>query len=55
MERSGWSDPALVFGYFKLFASASDQLIPSLLDAVGAKPKLKVLDVCCGQGNAPRL
>ena len=52
MEPSGWSDPALVFGYIKLFASASDRLIPSLLDAVGAKPKLKVLDVCCGQGNA---
>ena len=52
MERNGWSDPALVSGYIKLFASASDQLIPSLVDAVGAKPKLKVLDVCCGQGNA---
>src|SRR5215468_6247145 len=52
MERSGWSDPALVFGYIKLFSSASDRLIPSLLNAVGARPKLKVLDVCCGQGNA---
>jgi SAM-dependent methyltransferase len=52
MERNGWSDPTLVSGYIKLFASASDQLIPNLLGAIGAKPKLKVLDVCCGQGNA---
>jgi hypothetical protein len=52
MERNGWSDPARASGYVKLFASASDQLIPGLLDAVDAKATLKVLDLCCGQGNA---
>ena len=38
-------------GYVELFASASDQAIEGLLDAGGAKPNLKVLDLCCGQGN----
>ena len=52
MERNGWSDPARASGYVKLFASASDQLIPALLDSVGATTKLRALDLCCGQGNA---
>jgi len=51
LERAGWSDPERASGYVELFASASDQAIGSLLDAVNAKPKLKVLDLCCGQGN----
>jgi SAM-dependent methyltransferase len=51
MERSRWSDAKTASGYVKLFASASDQTIGSLLDAVGAKSKLKILDLCCGQGN----
>src|SRR6516165_10618440 len=51
MERDGWSDPARASGYVKLFASASDQSIPSLLAAVGAKANLIALDLCCGQGN----
>jgi SAM-dependent methyltransferase len=51
MERSGWSDPARASGYVELFAVASDQAIKSLLDAVGVKPEVKILDLCCGQGN----
>ena len=51
LERQGWSDPGRVSGYVELFASASDQAIGSLLEAVNAKPKLKALDLCCGQGN----
>lgn len=51
MERRGWSDPRRASGYIELFASASDQAIDSLLDAVGAEPDLKALDLCCGQGN----
>ena len=51
LERQGWSDPGRVSGYVELFASASDQAIGSLLEAVSAKPKLKALDLCCGQGN----
>jgi ubiquinone/menaquinone biosynthesis C-methylase UbiE len=50
-ERQGWSDPERVSGYVDLFSSASDQAIGRLLEAVNAKPKLKVLDLCCGQGN----
>lgn len=51
MERSGWSDATRASGYVELFSSASDQAINSLLDAAGAKPDLKSLDLCCGQGN----
>jgi SAM-dependent methyltransferase len=51
MERDSWSDPSRASGYVKLFASASDQSIPSLLAAVGAKENLQALDLCCGQGN----
>ena len=51
LERQGWSDPGRVSGYVELFAPASDQVIGSLLEAINAKPKLKALDLCCGQGN----
>jgi SAM-dependent methyltransferase len=51
LEREGWSDPGRASRYVALFASASDQAIGSLLDAVNAKPGLKALDLCCGQGN----
>jgi SAM-dependent methyltransferase len=51
MERSSWSDATRASGYIELFAAASDQAIASLLDAVAAKPDLKALDLCCGQGN----
>ena len=51
LERGSWSDPTRAIGYVELFASASDQTIESLLDAVGASPQLDALDLCCGQGN----
>jgi ubiquinone/menaquinone biosynthesis C-methylase UbiE len=51
MERRGWGDATRAAGYVELFASASDQAIDRLLDAVGAKPDIKALDLCCGQGN----
>lgn len=51
MERRGWGDAKQAVGYVELFASASDQAIDRLLDAVGAKPNIKALDLCCGQGN----
>ena len=51
MERHGWGDATRAAGYVKLFASASDQAIDRLLDAAGAKPNTKALDLCCGQGN----
>jgi len=51
MERSGWSEAARASSYVSLFAAASDQAIQHLLDAVGARSGLRVLDLCCGQGN----
>jgi SAM-dependent methyltransferase len=51
MERSRWSDAARASGYVELFASASDQALQRPLDAVGARPDLKALDLCCGHGN----
>jgi SAM-dependent methyltransferase len=51
MERGSWSDAARASGYVELFASASDQAIESLMEAVGAKSGLRSLDLCCGQGN----
>jgi SAM-dependent methyltransferase len=51
MERSGWSDAKRASSYIEMFAPASDQAIENLLDAAGAKPNLKALDLCCGQGN----
>ena len=51
MERRGWGDAARAAGYVELFSSASDQAINKLLDAVGAQPGIRTLDLCCGQGN----
>jgi ubiquinone/menaquinone biosynthesis C-methylase UbiE len=51
MERGAWSDAARASDYVDLFASASDQTIKSLLTAAEATPNLRLLDLCCGQGN----
>ena len=51
IERSSWSDAARASAYVELFASATDQVIGSLLDAASVGPGLKALDLCCGQGN----
>lgn len=52
MELVGWSDTARASGYIDLFAAASDQAIPRLISAVAPVPGMRVLDLCCGQGNA---
>ena len=54
MEKAGWSDVSRARAYVELFASASDQAIPFLIDAVDARRPLRVLDLCCGQGNVTR-
>ena len=54
MERRGWADATRAADYVGLFASASDQAIDSLLDAVGARTGIKALDLCCGQGNVSK-
>jgi ubiquinone/menaquinone biosynthesis C-methylase UbiE len=51
MERSSWADATRASCYVKLFASAPDQAIEKLLNAVAANRADKVLDLCCGQGN----
>jgi SAM-dependent methyltransferase len=51
LERRSWSDVARASSYIKLFAAAPDQAIDHLLEAAGARHDLKVLDLCCGQGN----
>lgn len=51
MELAGWSEANRAAAYVELFASASDQAIPALLSAVDAKPGMRVLDLCSGQGN----
>ena len=50
-EKSGWSEDARAEAYVDLFAPASDQLIPSLVGAVGPVRGRRVLDLCCGHGN----
>ena len=50
-DRRSWSDRERAASYVRLFAPASDQTIDRLLEVAGAKPGLKALDLCCGQGN----
>lgn len=51
-ERAGWADSDRAAAYVDLFAPVSDQLVPSLVAAVEARPGQYVLDLCCGHGNA---
>ncbi len=51
LERNCWSDRRRAADYVRLFSPAADQAVDSLLNAAGIEPGLKVLDVCCGQGN----
>jgi len=51
LERRGWSEATRASKYVELFAAAPDQAIVHLLDVAGAYCDLKVLDLCCGQGN----
>ena len=51
LERRSWSEATRASSYVELFAAAPDQAIDHLLEAAGARRDLKVLDLCCGQGN----
>ena len=51
LEKTGWSDRNTAEQYADNFAEASDYAVPVLVEAVGAKPGLRVLDLCSGQGN----
>jgi ubiquinone/menaquinone biosynthesis C-methylase UbiE len=50
-ELQGWSNTETAEGYVSLFAPATEHVVHALLDAVGAGPGMRVLDLCCGQGN----
>ena len=50
-ELQGWSNPNTVENYVSLFAPAAQAVVGALIDAVDVRPGMKVLDLCCGQGN----
>jgi ubiquinone/menaquinone biosynthesis C-methylase UbiE len=50
-ERGSWTNPARASGYIELFSPVSNHATKRMLDVAGLKPGLKVLDLCCGQGN----
>ena len=47
-EHDGWN--ALHAGYHQRWAHLTQQVVPALLDAVGAGPGCRLLDVACGPG-----
>jgi SAM-dependent methyltransferase len=47
-ERAGWENVAAE--YDRRFGELTSQSIPPLLDAVGAAPGVRLLDVACGPG-----
>jgi ubiquinone/menaquinone biosynthesis C-methylase UbiE len=51
MESENWSDSSRARHYVELFASAADQSVQALVDAVHAGNGRRALDECCGQGN----
>ena len=48
LERAGWNNKAR--GYDELTGTITAQAIEPLLEAVGAKPGMRLLDVACGTG-----
>jgi SAM-dependent methyltransferase len=51
MEEAGWSDPGVSGTYETYFTSLTSQSTGPLLDAVGAGPGVRLLDVACGPGQ----
>ena len=49
-EQSGWESAAAE--YDDAFARITSQSVPPLLDAIGAGPGVRLLDVACGPGYA---
>jgi SAM-dependent methyltransferase len=49
-EAAGWGSKASAYDDF--FGPITGRLVEPLLDAVGAGPKVRVLDVACGPGHA---
>jgi SAM-dependent methyltransferase len=51
LEHAGWSDPGVSTTYETYFTSLTSQSIAPLLDAVGAGPGVRLLDVATGPGH----
>ncbi len=51
LEKREWAKSDVAQSYAKVFAKAADMVVPSLVAAVGARPDIAVLDLCCGHGN----
>lgn len=51
LEKREWAKYDVARSYAKVFAKAADMVVPSLVAAVGARPGIAALDLCCGQGN----
>lgn len=51
LEKREWADAGLAQSYARVFALAADMVVPHLVEAVGARPDIKALDLCCGHGN----
>lgn len=51
LELREWSDSSVAHSYARAFASAAGMVVPYLVDGVGARPDIDVLDLCCGHGN----
>ena len=51
LEKREWARADVAQSYAQVFAKAADMVVPSLVEAVGAGPGTKTLDLCCGHGN----
>jgi SAM-dependent methyltransferase len=51
LEHAGWSEPGVSRTYETYFTSLTSQSIRPLLDAVGAGPGVRLLDVATGPGH----
>lgn len=51
LEKREWTNAGIAQSYARAFAQAADMVVPHLVEAVGAGPEVKVLDLCCGHGN----
>ena len=51
LEKREWANASLAQSYALVFARAANMVVPFLVEASGAGPSSKVLDLCCGHGN----
>lgn len=51
LEEREWAKVDVARSYARVFAKAADMVVPQLVEAVGAGPGTRALDLCCGHGN----